>query len=273
VEKWEKGSNRSRTIQQLLEIMLTTKSSLVILYVTLFRTIGGLHKVKAFFPVFFNGSPIKLQSKDKWSLLLMSKPSKPIIINESPKALVSRGMEAFRQGDIDGSIFFFDAADEKTEGKLNPYLWQRGLSYYYADRFQEGSKQFKTDVAVNPMDVEEIVWDIACLNRMNCGKTPKDQMMSLPVGKRDRRKIMGTVYALFREDSTEMDLAMVGQQGNIADEFYSLLYLGLYCESKCEESKAAHYIKAAIATDYATGPGKQDYMTSVARVHSRLRGW
>jgi len=38
-------------------------------------------------------------------------------------------------------------------------------------------------------------------------------MMSLPVGKRDRRKIMGTVYALFREDSTEMDLAMVGQQG------------------------------------------------------------
>jgi len=141
VEKWEKGSYRSRTIQQLLEIMLTTKSSLVILYVTLFRTIGGLHKVKAFFPVFFNGSPIKLQSKDKWSLLLMSKPSRPIIINESPKALVSRGMEAFRQGDIDGSIFFFDAADEKTEGKLNPYLWQRGLSYYYADRFQEGSKQ------------------------------------------------------------------------------------------------------------------------------------
>eukprot|EP00559_Dactyliosolen_fragilissimus_P001983 CAMPEP_0184867834 /NCGR_PEP_ID=MMETSP0580-20130426/27897_1 /TAXON_ID=1118495 /ORGANISM="Dactyliosolen fragilissimus" /LENGTH=162 /DNA_ID=CAMNT_0027368305 /DNA_START=354 /DNA_END=842 /DNA_ORIENTATION=- len=157
-------------------------------------------------------------------------------------------MNSFSKGEIDSSISYFDRADESSipNGSLTPYLWQRGISYYYADRFFEGSQQFRYDVKVNPLDVEEIVWDIACLSRWNLVGTTNVQnsifsqqqnnsssssssslinpnlsppnvqnmKMSLPPGKSDRRKIMGTVYSLFRGDgATELDLAQAGHQG------------------------------------------------------------
>lgn len=63
-----------------------------------------------------------------------------------------------------------------------------------------------------------------------------------------------------------------------ADEFYSLFYLGLFCEScrlnnpaviEAELSKAKNYMKQAIQTNYYTTSllsSRSDYMTSVARV-------
>lgn len=115
----------------------------------------------------------------------------------SPRKLVQLGMLYFKQGDVDGSITLFDKAEKRDE-TLSPYLWQRGISYYYADRFQDGSDQFRYDVKVNPLDVEEIVWDIACqyniLSSTNRNDGSKEDavinMMSLPKGKTDRRKIM-----------------------------------------------------------------------------------
>lgn len=59
---------------------------------------------------------------------------------DSPRQLVQRGMQRFRQADIDGSIELFDQA-ERLDPSLRPFLWQRGISYYYANRFQEGSDQ------------------------------------------------------------------------------------------------------------------------------------
>ena len=45
--------------------------------------------------------------------------------------LVQRGMRRFRAGDVGGSLADFDAAYEASPS-LRPYLWQRGLSLYYA---------------------------------------------------------------------------------------------------------------------------------------------
>lgn len=101
--------------------------------------------------------------------------------------LVFRGMNAFRNGQVDESIQLFDQA-EALKPSMTPYLWQRGLSYYYADRFAEASQQFRVDVQVNPLDVEEIVWDIASQMRLRPNESPN--AMALPAGKRDRRKIM-----------------------------------------------------------------------------------
>jgi hypothetical protein len=156
---------------------------------------------------------------------------------------------------------------------LRPFLWQRGISYYYQDKFAKGSEQFRYDVKVNPLDVEEIVWDIACLSRLQPDTVPPPTMMSLPKGKQDRRKIMSTVYALFRGETTEHDLAVAGHGGNISEAFYALYYLGLFCESRGETGKAESYMKAAVGTQYATGVGSGDYMTSCARIHCMLRGW
>lgn len=210
----------------------------------------------------------------------------------TPRDLVSTGMNKFKEGDLEGSISYFDAAERKNN-QFSPYLWQRGISYYYLDEFEKGSKQFKLDVSVNPLDVEEIVWDIACLSRkLNSSAQPssssspskvefvqKSDMMSLPKGLKDRRKIMGTVYALFRGENgiTEEDLAMMGSKGNgnsDSDEFYSLFYLGLYNEAVMNDAaKAQYYMKAAANSKYATGFGSKDYMSICAKVHCRLRHW
>jgi hypothetical protein len=200
--------------------------------------------------------------------------------------LVSRGMDAFRGGDVKKSVELFDAAEDASDGKLRPYLWQRGISYYYLDELQKGSNQFRNDVLVNPLDVEEIVWDIACLNRLQSFTAPSTlsnsnkEHLSLPPGKKDRRKIMGYVYSLFRNEGTEQDLALAGLGRNYAsnnliqspaDEFYSLFYLGLYCDSKGEFTKAAQYMTEAITTEYAKK--SKDYMVAVAKVHNNVRGW
>merc|ERR1711862_860889 len=162
----------------------------------------------------------------------------------------------------------------------------------------EGSNQFRNDVSVNPLDVEEIVWDIACQLRYQQqqqqqqsqeegiidGKEevlvvfPPKNMLSLPKGKKDRRKIMSVVYKLFRNECKESDLAKAGlmtnNNNNLSDEFYALLYLGLFCEARGNnDSKAEYYMKSACNTNYANGIGATDYMVAVANVHCNIRGW
>eukprot|EP00980_Cylindrotheca_fusiformis_P013925 scaffold3618_cov129-Cylindrotheca_fusiformis.AAC.25 len=188
----------------------------------------------------------------------------------SSRQLIYQGMDLFRQGDVQGSIDKFDAS--VPEG-ASVYLWQRGLSYYYNDEFEKGSKQFRDDVLRSPLDVEEIVWDIACLLRMDPSTFPPKKMMSLPPGKTDRRPIMSMVYSLFRGDASEQDLAIAGHSGGPADEFYALLYLGLFNEARGENSKAENYMRSAVKTKYAKAVGSKDYMVDVARVHCSLRHW
>lgn len=107
-----------------------------------------------------------------------------------------------------------------------------------------------------------------------------------------------TVYSLFRGEGTEEDLAMAGHSSGRyvcflfigllylgqcsqyyhdassnrpSDEFYALFYLGLYCEAKGETTKASQYMRQAARSDYANTVGRNDYMTSVARVRIYLR--
>ena len=72
---------------------------------------------------------------------------------DSARGYVSRGMERFRDNQIEKSIEDFDRA-AKLEPRIAPHLWQRGISLYYAGRFKEGREQFESHKAVNPHDVE-----------------------------------------------------------------------------------------------------------------------
>jgi hypothetical protein len=106
-------------------------------------------------------------------------------------------MEEFRRGNIDQSIVLFDQAETAGGGSAyTPFLWQRGISYYYAGRFAEASHQFRIDTNVNPRDTEEIVWDIASqlqanrLLREGAMAFPLASQMSLPPGTSDPRRIM-----------------------------------------------------------------------------------
>lgn len=67
--------------------------------------------------------------------------------SESPRTLIRKGMQSFRDGDVKSSLEYFDRADGAVEdGSLRPYLWQRGISHYYLDQFDKGSDQVSARV-------------------------------------------------------------------------------------------------------------------------------
>ena len=59
------------------------------------------------------------------------------------RTLARQGMTAFEKGDVEESIKLLAA--EEADPRYATRLWQRGLSYYYADRFKDARKQFLMD--------------------------------------------------------------------------------------------------------------------------------
>ncbi len=47
------------------------------------------------------------------------------------------------QNDVEGSVQDFDAA-LAARPSIRPYLWQRGLSLYYLQRYADGAQQVRT---------------------------------------------------------------------------------------------------------------------------------
>lgn len=140
------------------------------------------------------------------------------------------------------------------------------------------------------LHLAEIVWEIASQLRIDSTKFPVPDALSLPAGRQDSRRIMATVYRLFKGGATEQDLAMAGlmdkqQSSKPSDEFYALFYLALYNEARSvddkvdgHENKASHYMRQALQTQYAKAnglgnPERSDYMVAVARVSSDAQYW
>ncbi len=93
----------------------------------------------------------------RWNETIRNQP-------KNPNVYTRRGMVNFQLAKLDESIQDFDIA-EQLDARIKPYLWQRGLSYYYAERFAESAQQFEIDLTVNAQDVEETVWRYLCVAR------------------------------------------------------------------------------------------------------------
>ncbi|WGV25916.1 tetratricopeptide repeat protein [Halotia branconii] len=180
-----------------------------------------------------------------------------------PRIFVQRGMVYFKLAEINASIADFDMA-EKLDPRLTPYLWQRGLSYYYAAKFAEGAKQFEVDLTVNFQDVEETVWRYLCIAQLQ-GVTKARQ--SLLEVKNDPRFVMRQIYDLYADRCSPDDLLKLGTDGNKHTKFYSHLYVGLYFEADNQVEKAKQHIMQAV------GEKINDYMWHLAFVHQKLRGF
>jgi len=181
-----------------------------------------------------------------------------------PKVYIERGMTYFKLGHIAEAIADFDRA-EYLNPALTPYLWQRGLAYYYARRFADGAKQFEVDLTVNKHDVEETVWRYLCQAQLQSAQVAREGL--LPV-QNDSRPVMGGIYKLFAGGChAETVLAQYRGAGQ-REQFYSHLYVGLYYEVERDEPRARQYITQAAAMQIV-----DDYMGWVAMVHQRLRGW
>ncbi|EIE22507.1 hypothetical protein COCSUDRAFT_16560 [Coccomyxa subellipsoidea C-169] len=195
------------------------------------------------------------------------------------------GMDKFRRADVEGSLQDFNSALE-LDPDIRPYLWQRGLSLFYAGscpcwcagQYEEASQQFRDDVAVNPNDTEEAIWAFlaeACLSgpetaRQKFLKARATNEFLLQVGE-DPRPVMRAAYTAFQDGSDpDSILKAVDPARGSHDSFYAHLYVGLYHESMGNASKAEEAILAAVGTPYAQQSG--DYMAGVAAVHCITRG-
>jgi lipoprotein NlpI len=194
------------------------------------------------------------QKLRRWHDVITNRP-------HDPQAYVQRGMVHFQLGNINGSIADFDMA-EKLDPRLTPYLWQRGLSYYYAGRFAEGVKQFEADLTVNFQDVEETVWRYLCIAQADGVTVARECLLEV---KNDPRLVMGRVYDLYAGRCSPDILIQVSKNANQRNIFYTYLYVGLYFEAEKQLELAQEYINQAVSTKI------DDYMWYVACVHQKLR--
>lgn len=189
-------------------------------------------------------------------------------------ALNSRGMAKFQSGDIKGSIADFDAAIQR-QPILERSHWQRGISYYYAESFDLGAKQFELYQTYDAADVENVVWRFLCQAAAG-GRTDKAIAAAredmLPLGARDRRIPMMEIDAMFRGSGSPEKVLAAAKAGQPDSRtlhhrmFYANLYIGLFYEATNAPTKAGEYIRAADKLKV------NHYMWDVAHVHAeRLR--
>jgi len=188
---------------------------------------------------------------------------------------VYEGMSAFASNKVEESVAIYDAII-REDPRRKPFLWQRGLSLYYAERYIDGAEQFKTDVAVNPNDTEEQIWHLLCLAKTEgVGSLETARAQKLTVGK-DRRPVMRLVQKLFLgETRTEQELIATAKNTNskVGDKFYAALYLSLYYESMNDENSSKEWMVNAVGSEYAKTIGRRDPMVDVAKVAMKRRGW
>ncbi len=174
---------------------------------------------------------------------------------------------------------FFDAKPVESARKFDqlvlavpgaePELWQRGLALYYAERFQDGRKQFELHRTVNPNDVENPAWHFLCVARLEGIQAAREKL--LPVGEDPRvpmREIL-ELYAGRCEPAAVLAAAETGAGEAKKNQLcYAHLYLGLFSEAAGDAAKAREHMTQA------AGPFRMDhYMGKVAVMHAKLRGW
>ena len=198
-------------------------------------------------------------------------PTLMVPLPASAQSKTREGMSLFAANKVEESIAAYDQVIS-AQPSMKPYLWQRGLALYYADRFTDGAEQFAADVAVNPNDTEEQIWHLLCLAQVKSGLAAARQA-ALTVGT-DRRPVMRAAQALFlgKTDASDLQAFTQGNSGD-GDKFYANLYLGLYGEATGDAAEARKRINQSVAGRYAQGSGASDPMVELAKVHLQRRGW
>lgn len=185
-----------------------------------------------------------------------------------PQELFDKGIQLFFDGRPVESAKVFDALVAEVPA-AEPGLWQRGLALYYADRFDDGRKQFERHRAANPNDVENVTWHFACVARDQGAAAAREKM--LPVGE-DRRVPMREILDFYAGRGSAAAVVAAAEAGEEAARRNQLcfanLYLGLHAEAVGDTSSAKRHMMLA------AGRFRMDhYMGHVAVLHAKLRGW
>jgi lipoprotein NlpI len=192
-------------------------------------------------------------------------------LDPSAELYNERGSVRFQAGRITAALEDFDKAiGDRPE--LDAGHWQRGICYYYLERWEEGRKQFERYQRVDDNDVENVVWRAMCMARdpiIGWQGAAKDLW---PV-RHDRRVPLMVVHQLFADQATPqavLDAVTAGEpeeQELLSRQFYANLYLGLYYDCRKQPDLALPYLEAAAGKYLLPG-----YMGEVAVIHAaRLR--
>ena len=156
-----------------------------------------------------------------------------------PRVYIQRGMTYFKLGHIAEAITDFDRA-EHLNPALTPYLWQRGLAYYYAERFADGARQFEVDLTVNKHDVEETVWRYLCQAQTQGAPAAREGL--LPV-RHDSRAVMGWIYKLFAGECAVETVLTQHRDAGRREQFYtsSLYRAVLRGRTRCSTRPPIHH--------------------------------
>lgn len=185
-----------------------------------------------------------------------------------PQELFNRAIRLFFAGEPRDSAKVFDEL-VALQPQLTPELWQRGLALYYAERFEDGRRQFELHKTVNANDVENPAWHYLCVAR---AATPEEARKAMLEVGQDARVPMREILALYRGEGSEeavLAAASRGEENMLRNQLcYAHLYLGLYAEAHGAAQKARQHVLQA------AGPFSMDhFMGRVAGLHARLRGW
>jgi len=178
-----------------------------------------------------------------------------------------RGMLHFREDKIAVSIQDFNRAAE-LDPQMAPQLWQRGISDYYAGKFDEGRRQFELHKTVNPNDVENAAWHFLCVARQRGIDQARNDLMKIDLAQDDRVP-MAEIYAFYAGRGTEETVFKAAKNAETESaRMYAHLYLGLYFEAAGDAKKARSNLQQAAAARVS-----DNYMHDVAKVHLLERKW
>lgn len=185
----------------------------------------------------------------------------------SAEAYVARGMQRFRSNEVEASIVDFEQAIE-LDPRVEPYLWQLGISYYYAEKFEQGRDLFASHQAVNRNDVENAAWHFLCVAKLEGVEAAGKQLLPIDT-RRDTRVPMREVYEFYAGRGAVAEvLDAARQDGSERAKMYAHLYLGLYHEVKGEKDEARKHLWVS-----ADAKLRNNYMHEVAKVHLFERKW
>ena len=190
-------------------------------------------------------------------------------LSKTPDQWMQIGVDAFFDARIEDSAVAFDKVIEAVP-QAKPQLWQRGLTLYYAKRYQDGRDQFETHQTANSNDVENAAWHFLCVARLEGVDAARKALIPIEGDARVPMKQVHDLYAGKGSVEAVLLAASTGDDSPLRRNHlcYAHLYLGLYFEALGDDAKAKDHILKA-ATDYEM----DHYMGKTAITHAKVRGW
>ncbi|WP_330202284.1 hypothetical protein [Cyanobacterium sp. Dongsha4] len=177
-----------------------------------------------------------------------------------PRLYIKRGMIFFKLARLNESLKDFNKAEELNP-QLTPYLWQRGLTYYYLGKYAKAGRQFELDLSVNSQDIEETLWLYLAIAKL---ENPQNAQECLLPVKYDTRGFMRQIYQVFAGKSDISTLTNINTNSSLKEVFFYFLYAGLYYFAHGDNTQANLYIQKAIEVKI------DDYMWYLACVHLNI---